>query len=222
MGVTPRCSRSWPSTTERAKLAQERGRLLDDAGAPSSRPPACRASLPRLRHGDIVEAVEELEADADLIVIGKRGEAADFAKMHLGSNLERVVRVSRKPVLVASRAFKPIKRFLVAFDGGPSAMKAIDHIARDPIFAGLECQVLTVGADAPETRKRRWMMPARCCARPPASRSRTGIVQGQADAVIAEACRAPTRSTCWSWAPTATRASAASSSARDDHILLIR
>ena len=51
------------------------------------------------------------ETDAALIVIGKRGEGADFAKLHLGSNLERVVRAMHKPVLVASRAFKPVERF---------------------------------------------------------------------------------------------------------------
>ncbi|MFN3316727.1 MAG: DHHW family protein, partial [Raineya sp.] len=43
---------------------------------------------------------------------------ADFAKGHLGSNLERIVRASHKPVFVASRAFKPISKVLVAYDGG--------------------------------------------------------------------------------------------------------
>jgi len=54
--------------------------------------------VPVLRHGDLVEELALLEHEADLIVIGKRGEAADFAKLHLGSNLERVVRASARPV----------------------------------------------------------------------------------------------------------------------------
>jgi nucleotide-binding universal stress UspA family protein len=104
----------------------------------------------RLRHGDIVETVEDLEADADIIVIGKRGESADFNQLHLGSNLERVVRSSHRPVLVVSRVFKPIQRFLIAYDGGPSVLKAITEIARSKVFADLECEMLSVGVETPQ------------------------------------------------------------------------
>ena len=64
-----------------------------------------------------------------MLVIGKRGEGADFAKLHLGSNLERVVRAMHKPVFVASRAFKPVERFVIAYDGGASANRAVDCVA---------------------------------------------------------------------------------------------
>ena len=50
----------------------------------------------RLRNGDLLEAVAEAEVDARGIVIGKRGEAADFAKLHLGSNMERIARARRQ------------------------------------------------------------------------------------------------------------------------------
>lgn len=98
----------------------------------------------------MVEAVAEVEAGARVIIICKRGEDADFAKGHLGSNLERIVRASHKPVFVASRAFKPISKVLVAYDGGASAMKAIDHIARSPLFQRLAVHVVTVGSSTPE------------------------------------------------------------------------
>ena len=137
---------------ERAKLAQERGRLIVDAGVARLLAAGVVEAHPRLRTGDIVEAVQELEPEADLIVVGKRGAAADFAKMHLGSNLERVARISKKPVMVASRAFKPVNRFLVAFDGGASVMKAINHIATGKLFPGLPCTMITAGRETPETR----------------------------------------------------------------------
>lgn len=136
-----------------AKLSQKRGRaILDDARA---RLEAAGASVvtPRLRFGDLLDTVAELEPQAAMLVIGKRGEAADFARLHLGSNLERVARASHRPVFVASRAFKPIQRFLIAYDGGPSSMKAVDHVARDPLFAGLQCRLLSVGADTAATRR---------------------------------------------------------------------
>ncbi len=130
---------------QKARLALRRGRiLLDDAKARLKAAKVEKVST-RLRHGDLVETVVEFEADADLVVMGKRGEAADFAKGHLGSNLERVGRSSRKPLLVAARAYHPIRRFLVAYDGGPSADKAVDHIIRSPLLRGAECELLTVG-----------------------------------------------------------------------------
>lgn len=130
---------------KRAKLTMERGRaILDDASAILARAGVTDVTT-RLRHGDIVETMAEIEAEARVIVIGKRGEAADFATGHLGSNLERIVRSSRKPVFIAARAFRPIAKVLVAFDGGASARKAIAHIAQSPVFQGLAVHVVTVG-----------------------------------------------------------------------------
>ena len=53
---------------------------------------------------------------------------------------------------MASRAFKPITKLLVAYDGGRSAMKAVDHIARTPLFQGLSVHVVTVGAATTEVK----------------------------------------------------------------------
>ena len=137
----------------KARLSQKRGRaILDDAKQRLSEAGVSDVTT-RLRLGDIDEAVEDLEAQADVIVIGKRGGGADFNKLHLGSQLERVVRSSHRPVLVTSRAFKPIHRFLVAFDGGPSVIKAVETIARNRIFADLECELLRVGEATPESTR---------------------------------------------------------------------
>ena len=109
---------------QRAKLQQQRGRaILDDAKAVLQQAGASDVTA-RLRIADILETVAEAEAEADMLVIGKRGEAADFAKLHLGSNIERIIRASHKPVFVAARGFREPRRLLIAFDGGPSSMKA--------------------------------------------------------------------------------------------------
>lgn len=137
---------------ERAKLARAQGRaILDDALAVVSQ--AGVEATVSMRRGDLVETVAEREPDAAMILIGKRGEAADFARGHLGSNLERVVRGARKPVLVASRAFRPIQRVLIAYDCGASARRAVAHLASSPLYAGLEIVLLTVGADSDQMRK---------------------------------------------------------------------
>ena len=139
---------------ERARLAHEQGRaILDDARAILEGAGVGRVTA-QLRRGDLVEAVAEREGDAELIAIGKRGEAADFARGHLGSNLERVIRACHRPVIVASRAFAEPRSVLLAFDGGESARKAVGHVARDALYEGLPVTVATVGPETPAARSR--------------------------------------------------------------------
>lgn len=135
---------------QRAKLAQEHGRaILEDAKAIIEGDGAIEVET-RLRQGDLVETITAKEDTGDMIVIGKRGEAAGMASAHLGSNLERIVRASHKPVFVANRAFRPHERVLVAFDGGASSQKAVDYIARSPLFAGLSVTLVFAGRETPE------------------------------------------------------------------------
>jgi nucleotide-binding universal stress UspA family protein len=138
---------------ERAKLAQEHGRaILDDARAIIESAGEIAVET-RLRQGDLVDTITAKEDTGDMIVIGKRGEAAGLASEHLGSNLERIVRASRKPVFVANRAFREIGRVLVAFDGGPSSLKAVDHVARSPLLAGLGITLVFAGAETSQMRQ---------------------------------------------------------------------
>lgn len=167
---------------QRAKLVSHRGRaILEDARAIIAQAGVTDITT-RLRHGDIVEAVAEVERDARVIVIGKRGEAADFARGHLGSNLERIVRACHKPVFVAARAFKPIARVLVAYDGGTSAMKAVDHIARSPLFQGLQIHVATVGNATSDARK--GLEDASALLRAAGIDAETSVVPGQPETAL--------------------------------------
>ena len=168
---------------QRAKLAQKRGRaILDDAKAVLEGAGVGGVTT-RLRFGDIVETAAAFETDAEMVVIGKRGEAADFARLHLGSNLERIVRSIRKPVFVASRAFNPIQRFLIAYDGGTSSLKAVDFVARSRLFEGLACRLLTVGPDTPESRRR--LDDAQAILKAGGHQVDAAVVPGQPDTVIA-------------------------------------
>lgn len=137
---------------QKAKLNIQRGRaILEDAEA-RVRADGVNEVQTRLRHGDLMDELHAAEQDSDLVVIGKRGEAADFAKLHLGSNVERAIRTSKKPVLVTSRAFRPVKTFMIAFDGGTSSVKAVEHVAQSKVFAGLACKLIFAGADTSDNR----------------------------------------------------------------------
>ena len=121
---------------QHAKLAQQRGRQILGGVVERARSQGVMAES-RLRHGSLVETLTELEPDVRLFIIGKRGEHADFAKLHLGSNLERAVRAVHQPLLVASRQFKPIQNVLIAFDGSETTRKGITMIAGSPLLKNL-------------------------------------------------------------------------------------
>jgi nucleotide-binding universal stress UspA family protein len=132
---------------QRAKLAQSKGHaILEDAKAILDQDGVPHVER-RLRKGDLLEAVQELEPDIRAITIGKRGEGHGFASAHLGSNLERIIRASKVPVFVASRSYKPIQKVLVAYDGSASAKVAIDRMSGSAVFPDLDVTVLCIGQD---------------------------------------------------------------------------
>ncbi len=94
--------------------------------------------------GLLVDCLEDYEKDVDLVLLGKRGENADFATGHLGSNMERVIRASKKPTLTTSRKFRPINKILLAYDGGPSCHDALQFLYDNAAFNDLELHIVTV------------------------------------------------------------------------------
>ncbi|MEM9249959.1 MAG: universal stress protein [Pseudomonadota bacterium] len=169
---------------QRAKLVTHRGRaILEDARAILDGAGVNEITT-RLRHGDIVETVAEQDVGAEMVMIGKRGEAADFAKGHLGSNLERIVRSASRPIFVAARAFRPVERVLVAYDGGASSMKAIDHISRMALYQGLAVHVVTVGSATDAVKK--GLEDARAMLRAAGIEATTEVVPGQPETALAK------------------------------------
>jgi nucleotide-binding universal stress UspA family protein len=166
---------------QRGRISQVRGRQLLQQVRARLEPSTLQVDT-MLRQGVLVESLLELEPDVRLFVIGKRGEHADFAKGHLGSNLERVVRAVHRPVLVASRAFRPINRFLVAYDGSATTRRCIEMVALSPLLRGLPCDLLLVGEDSAGNRAHLQWASAHLAAAGFDADAR--IVAGSADSVI--------------------------------------
>lgn len=94
--------------------------------------------------GLLVDEIEGYADNADIILVGKRGENANFATEHLGSSLERVVRSVSKPCLVTSRSFKRIDHVALAYDGGPSCQKALQYMIDHELFQAFNLHLITV------------------------------------------------------------------------------
>ncbi len=134
----------------KARLATKRGEaILEDAEA-SLKDAGVESVVADQKHGKLSDSIAGYESDADLVVLGKRGNNANFEKGHLGSNLERVIRSCQHPVLVAAREYKPMNTFTLAFDGGPSALKAVDYAISQPLLKGMRCYLLYVGSGSPK------------------------------------------------------------------------
>lgn len=130
----------------KAKIAQKRGQAILEDATTHLKEAGVADVVADQWHGKLSDEISNYERDADLVVIGKRGNNADFEKGHLGSNLERVVRSCQHPVLVSSRSFAEMNNFVLAFDGGSSAKKAVEYTASQPLLKGMHCYLLYVGS----------------------------------------------------------------------------
>jgi len=165
-----------------ARLQVERGRVLLATMAERLQAGGAEAVVSLHRHGGIVETILERESEARVIVIGKRGASHEFATDHIGSKIERVVRASAKPVLIASRAIEEPQSVVLAYDSSEAARRALERVGNSPLFSGLPVHVVTVG---PEDDKHRRMLNE---ARDALAGDRTvdlTITQGRAEEAIA-------------------------------------
>lgn len=90
----------------------------------------------RQRHGDLLESLRELGNDIRLLVIGRQGESSDGAELHVGSQLESVIRIMRRPLLVTPTRFKQPESAMLAFDGGATTRKGVEMLAASPLLKG--------------------------------------------------------------------------------------
>lgn len=138
---------------KRAKINREQGKLMLEAARDRAIEDGVSDPQTRQRNGTLVETLVELEKDVRLLIVGKRGEKADQATGHLGSNLERVVREMHRPILmVPSAKFKTPESVMMAFDGSKTARKGVEMLAKSPLFNAAVCHVVIIGADTAENR----------------------------------------------------------------------
>lgn len=128
-----------PEPLERAACAQLEAKIRLEA----ERTPADLAPSWTLRRGHPATEIvaEAVDWGADVIVVGSRGHGA-LATIVLGSVSEEVIDRSPVPVLVARRP--GIRRLIVAVDGSLAADEAVEFLARDRTFQGLDASVVQV------------------------------------------------------------------------------
>ena len=119
-----------------SKLAMERGRSILDAAKARAEQAGVKAVDERLRHGQLVETLTELEEETRLLVMGKRGFSSAEAHGHMGLHVERVIRSLHKPILLTQQSYKAPQRIMLAYDGSATALKGLEMLAGSPLGRG--------------------------------------------------------------------------------------
>lgn len=112
----------------------------------------------RQRLGHLDETLHELQAEARLVVMGRKGMSAAKSESGLGGNVERVVRALDRPILaVAEGSFKAPERLLMAFDGQSATRKGVEMVAASPLFRGMSVKlVMAGGSQADAAAQMQW------------------------------------------------------------------
>lgn len=131
------------------EILEERGKLaLDECQK------RCEAAGVRFYRemvtGIISQEIKHFGHTVDVIVMGQRGEHAEFGSSILGSTLEATVRESNKPILVTPDKYRGIRRILMAYDGSDVANDALRVCRNICTELKLTASVLTVCDDPHE------------------------------------------------------------------------
>lgn len=129
------------------KLKIEQGRVLLAAGEKRLRGGGAFDVRTLHRHGGIVETILEREEGARVVIVGKRGASHEFAANHIGSKIERVVRASKKPVLIASREYTEPTHIVFAYDASPAADRALNRLMESTLFTGMPITIVMADTD---------------------------------------------------------------------------
>lgn len=171
---------------EKAKLAQQQAKVILQSAEDTLRQQGVAEIHTMHKTGFLVDYLPELEITADMIILGKRGESAEFASGHLGANLERIIRASHKPCFVTSRQFRPIERLLVAYDGSENGKGMLKFLLSSPAFQGLELHLVTVAKEKSDTTAAARLQAAQQQAQTAGFNPIVAVIAGEPENVIAQ------------------------------------
>lgn len=137
---------------KRAKISLEQGKQMLKAAKEYIAKAKVDDVQLRQRHGELLETLLELEPEARMLVVGKRGSDTQSDHGHIGSHVENLIRSLHKPILITQQSFTTPKKFMIAFDGSDTMHKGIETIAKSPLLKGLPCDLVMVGTDHEEKR----------------------------------------------------------------------
>ncbi len=169
----------------RARAAREQGRIFLNRLRERALAAGATPVDTRQRYGELQETLVDLESGVRLMVLGRRGVAAEATQRDLGRNVERVVRALHRPILTVTADFKEPRRAMIAFDGGVVTRRGVERVATSPLLRGLPIHLLMSGKESQDaSRQLAW---ARTRLEAAGFAVTAALVPGDAESVIARA-----------------------------------
>jgi len=131
----------------RAKLAMEQGRHMLQAAEQRAREQGIESIHQRQRHGELAQCLLDIEQEIQLLVMGIHGESSSPTDLHIGSQLETVIRSMHRPIMLVPDEFEKPKSAMLAFDGSPTAFRGVKLLASSPVFRNFPLHLVMVGPD---------------------------------------------------------------------------
>ncbi len=171
----------------RSRLAREEGRVFLNRLRERALATGVTSVDVRQRHGELGQTLVEQEGRVQLLVLGRRGEAADTTRRDLGRNVEQIVRALHRPILTVTEGFVEPRRIMIAFDGSSATRSGVSMVAASPLFRSLPVHLLMSGkAQATAPKQLEW---ARSTLDTAGMTVTAALVPGDAETVIARAVR---------------------------------
>ena len=132
---------------KRSKLAMEQGRHFLQAAVQRAREKGIESIHQRQRHGDLAQCLLDIESEIQLLVMGIHGESSSDRDLHIGSQLETVIRSMHRPIMLVPDEFTEPRSAMLAFDGSPTAFRGVKLLASSPVFRNFPLHLVMVGPD---------------------------------------------------------------------------
>ncbi len=138
---------------KRAKLALEHGHHMLDEAERLVKAAGVEDVVKRQRHGDLTESLLALENQTRLLVMGLHGESSSDRDIHIGSQLETVIRSLHRPIMLVPDQFTPPRSAMLAFDGSATAFRSVELMAGSPVFRDMPLHLVMIGPDTSDRRE---------------------------------------------------------------------
>ena len=129
---------------QQSKLKMQQGKLMLQTARSRVQNNGITDPICTQRHGDLIEAVIDLEDEIRVLVLGLRGQVHENGNHQIGTKLEAVIRSLHRPILIVNDTFKQPKTLMIAYDGSEAADKAVDMVAASALYKGLVCHLVCV------------------------------------------------------------------------------
>lgn len=138
---------------QRSRLMMNKGKLMLNAARDRVTEAGVKDLHVKQRHDGQTESLIAFEDKIRVLVLAIRGDEHAGDENSLGPHLESTIRSLHRPILVVNCEFKEPKQILLAYDGSPASIKALELLIGPGRFSHLPVHLVTVGESVPNAAR---------------------------------------------------------------------